>query len=141
MPCETKFSHTLKMIIGQFDSVCLKLQVPKGLKITPSVWVMRRKHCISTGNMYKCKAWLNLHSCKQKHGVNYWETYAPVIAWTTIFLFLVLVLLNKWCSRQVDFVIAYPQAEIECPRFMDIPKGLKFQGLRANHCLELCKNL
>ena len=123
MPCETKFINTLKMINEQFASVCLKLRVPKVLKIIPSIWVMKRKHCISTGNPYKWKAWLNLHSCKQKHGVNYWETYAPVIAWTTIFLFLVLVLLNKWCSRKVDFVIANRKADIECPMVMEIPKG------------------
>jgi hypothetical protein len=64
-----------------------------------------------------------------------------VISWTTIRLFLVLVILNKWCSRQVDFVQAYPQADIECTMYMEIPQGFKFAGSRKTHCLELRKNL
>lgn len=116
-------------------------EVPAGTKVLPAVWAMRRKRRISTGEAYKWKARLNLHGGKQEHGVNYWETYAPVIGWTTIRLFLVLVLLNGWASRQVDFVLAYPQADIECPMYMDIPRGFVFEGSQKTHCLELLKNL
>jgi hypothetical protein len=115
--------------------------VPEGTAVLPAVWAMRRKRRITTGAPYKWKARLNLHGGKQEHGVNYWETYAPVIAWTTIRLFLVLVLLNGWKSRQVDFVLAYPQADIECPMYMEIPRGFRFNGSRKTHCLELKKNL
>jgi Reverse transcriptase (RNA-dependent DNA polymerase) len=69
--------------------------VPKGTKVLPAVWAMRRKRRLATGEPYKWKARLNVHGGKQEHGVNYWETYAPVIAWDTIRLFLVLALLNR----------------------------------------------
>jgi Reverse transcriptase (RNA-dependent DNA polymerase) len=121
--------------------VVRRVDVPKGTKVLPAVWAMRRKRRITTGVPYKWKARLNLHGGKQEHGVNYWETYAPVIAWSTIRLFLVIALLNKWSTRQVDFVLAYPQADIEVPMYMEIPKGFKFKGSRLTHCLLLKKNL
>ncbi len=94
--------------------------IPKDTKILPSVWAMRRKRRISTGKVYKWKARLNLHGGKQEYGLNYWETYAPVISWTTIRLFLVL---------------------IECPMYMEIPRGFKFKGSRKTHCLLMKKNI
>ena len=71
-------------------------EIPKGSPVLPAVWAMRRKRRQSTGEVYKWKARLNIHGGKQQYGVNYWETYAPVIAWTTIRQFLVLSLLNGW---------------------------------------------
>jgi Reverse transcriptase (RNA-dependent DNA polymerase)/GAG-pre-integrase domain len=115
--------------------------VPSGTKVLPAVWAMRRKRRLATGEPYKWKARLNVRGGKQEYGVNYWETYAPVIAWDTIRLFLVLSLLNKWHTRQIDFVLAYPQADIECPIYMDIPSQLEYQGSRKDHCLLLKKNL
>jgi hypothetical protein len=94
-----------------------------------------------TGEPYKWKARLNVHGGKQVHGVNYWETYAPVIAWTTIRLYLIMALLNKKTTRQINFVLAYPQADIECDLYMEIPRGFEFQGSRKTHCLRLNKNL
>jgi Reverse transcriptase (RNA-dependent DNA polymerase)/GAG-pre-integrase domain len=115
--------------------------VPSGTKVLPAVWAMRRKRRLATGEPYKWKARLNVHGGKQEYGVNYWETYAPVIAWDTIRLFLVLALLNKWATRQIDFVLVYPQADIECPIYMDIPSQFEYQGSRKDHCLLLKKNL
>ena len=115
--------------------------IPKGAPVLPAVWAMRRKRRQSTGEVYKWKARLNIHGGRQEYGVNFWETYAPVIAWTTIRQFLVLSLLNGWETRQVDFVLAYPQADIECPMYMDIPQGYDCKGSRKDHCLELKKNL
>ena len=118
-----------------------KSSVPLGVTILPAVWAMRRKRRIATGEVYKWKARLNVHGGKQVLGVNYWETYAPVIGWTTIRLYLVLALLNKRVTRQIDFVLAYPQADIECDLYMEIPRGFSFKGTRKTHCLLLKKNL
>ena len=65
-----------------------KSDVPEGVKVLPAVWAMRRKRRITTGEVYKWKARLNIHGGKQEYGVNYWETYAPVVSWTTIRLYL-----------------------------------------------------
>jgi Reverse transcriptase (RNA-dependent DNA polymerase) len=38
-------------------------------------------------------------------------------------------------------VLAYLQADIECPIYMDIPSQFEYQGSRKTHCLLLKKNL
>jgi hypothetical protein len=118
-----------------------KTQVPMGTKILPAVWAMRRKRKIATGEVYKYKARLNVHGGKQEYGINFWETYAPVIAWATIRLYLILAILNRKVTRQIDFVLAFPQADIECDLYMEIPRGFQFNGSRDDYCLLLTANL
>lgn len=79
---------------GEHWVVIEKNSLPEGTKVLPAVWAMRRKRRIITDEVYKWKARLNLHGGKQEHGVNYWETYSPVVAWPTIRLFLILILLS-----------------------------------------------
>jgi Reverse transcriptase (RNA-dependent DNA polymerase) len=43
---------------------------------------------------------------------------------------------------QIDFVLAYPQADVECVLYMQIPKGFTIDGgQRGTHALKLIKNL
>ncbi len=85
--------------------------------------------------------------------MNFWETYAPVVNWSTVRLVLTLSLLNGFKTRQVDFVQAFTQAPLDCPIFMEIPAGfrivdgnLQFTGeahKSTNHdfVLRLTKNM
>jgi hypothetical protein len=122
--------------------VWAKADVPDKQDILPAVWAFKRKRRIDTREVYKHKARLNIHGGKQKHGVNYWETYSPVVNWFSIRLCLILTLICGWKTRQIDFVLAFPQAEVECDLFMQLPRGLVFPGFhRSTHCLKLKKNL
>ena len=118
-------------------------KVPKGVKVLPSVWAMKRKRRILTRDVFKWKARLNLHGGKQEYGVNYWETYAATLSWSPIWFLLTLSIINHWASRQIDFTLAYPQADVECKLFMDLPKGFKVEGggLRSDYCLKILKNI
>ena len=49
---------------------------------------------------------------QQEYGVNYWETFAPVVAWTIIRLIVTLAVIHKHETRQIYFILAYPQAEV-----------------------------
>ena len=91
--------------------------------------------------MYKWKARLTIDGSKQKYGIHYWETYAPVVTWPAIRLFLVLSIVLKWHTRQLDFVLAYTQADVETDLYMEIPKGFQVEGDRKRHTLKLIKNL
>ena len=83
-----------------------------------------------------------MHGGKQKFGINYFETYSPVVNWFSIRLMLVLSILNKWHTRQVDFIQAYPQADIEYDLYMELPKGIQTKhGDGKTHVLKLLKNL
>jgi hypothetical protein len=78
----------VKEINGHVDSNNWTLkkrnEVPDDIQIVPSVWAMRRKHNLTTNQVKSHKARLNLHSRKQVFGMNYFETYAPVVTWFAI---------------------------------------------------------
>jgi hypothetical protein len=102
---------------------------------------MRCEYRISTGEAYKLKARLNLHGGKKEHGVSFCETYTSVVSWIMICFFLMLILLNGWCSWQVAFMLASLQAAIKCPLYIEMPQGFKVPRSPKTHCLELKKNL
>ena len=116
-------------------------QVPQGTIILPAIWSMKRKRRILTNEIYKWKARLNVHGGKQIKNVHYWETFSPVIRWSSIQLFLIIAAIKGWKTRQVDFVLAFPQADIETELFMEIPKGFEHNASQKTHCLKLKKNL
>ena len=115
--------------------------VPKNQQILKSVWSMKRKRRVATGEVYKWKARLCVDGSRQVKGVNYWETYAPVVSWESVRTLLTLALTNNWITRQIDFVLAYPQADVECDLFMEIPRMCNVDGNKKEHVLKLKKNL
>ena len=117
-------------------------EVPEDSEVIPSVWSMRRKRDITTNAITKYKSRLNLHGGKQTFGVNYFETYAPVVTWFAIRLMLIVAILFSLALRQIDFVQAYPQAPIETDIFMELPQGIEtVQGSSKSHVLQLLSNL
>lgn len=121
--------------------VILRSEVPAGHKVLPSVWAMRRKRDISTQRITKWKARLNVHGGKQEKGVNYWETYAPVASWASIRMIMNLAALHGWKTRQLDFVLAFPQAPVETDLYMEVPAGFHVNGDRKKYALKLINNL
>ena len=118
-------------------------QVPRGVPVVPSVWQMKRKRRIKTREIYKWKARLNLDGSKQVQGVNYWETFAPVASWPTIRLVLALALNNGWPTKQIDYTLAFCQADVEHEHlYMELPKGYHVPGSnRGEHVLHIRKNI
>jgi histone deacetylase 1/2 len=103
---------------------------------------MKQKRDLVTRKVYKHKAWPNVHGGQQQFGVNYFETYSPVVAWFSLCTLLTLSLLNNWCTRQIDFVLAYTRALIKFDMYMELPKGVKMKdGNRKTHVLKLLKDL
>jgi len=54
----------------------------------------------------------------QKEEVDFFETYAPVVSWSTIRIFLTLVLQEGWSTSQVDYDNDKAQAEFKETVFM-----------------------
>lgn len=115
--------------------------VPAGTKILPAVWAMKRKRRIATREIYKWKARLNIDGSKQEEGVNYWETFSPVASWAAIRMVLITTLIHRWTTKQIDFVLAYTQADVECELYMAIPKGFEVEDQDQEYVLKLKKNL
>ena len=55
---------------------------------------------------------------------------------------LSLVLLHDWKSVQLDYVQAFPQAPLEKPEFIELPRGIEIEGISAEtHVLKLLRNI
>lgn len=59
-------------------------QVPKNQKVMRGVWSMKRKQRVTTGEIYKWKARLCCDGSSQIQGMNYWDTYSPVVTWESV---------------------------------------------------------
>jgi hypothetical protein len=59
---------------------------------------------------------------KQVFGMNYYETDAPVMTWFLTRLLIVIGIIFGWALCQVDYIMAYPQASIECDMYMELPQ-------------------
>ena len=127
--------------MGNYEPIPI-CNLPKGTKLIDMVWSMRCKQRINTQEVYKWKVRLNVHGGQQEHGVHYWDTYAPVVTWQTVCLFLILSLLLGWQSHQLDFVMAYPQAPAEMPLYIQLPQGYQRRGMTLKtHALKLICNV
>ena len=117
-------------------------KMPEGKKTLKSVWQMRRKRDIRTRKVKKYKARLNIDGSRMVQGIDYDETYAPVASWRTIRLILTMALVNRWHTRQIDYILAFPQAPVERDLYMVIPKGLDIEnGKSDDYVLKINKNI
>jgi hypothetical protein len=84
----------LKEVMDQLGnknfSIIPRSKVPKGEKILPTVWQMKRKRDIKTTKIKKYKARLNIEGSRMEKGVHYWDTYTPVASWYSIHLLLAM---------------------------------------------------
>ena len=85
-----------------------------------AVWAFKRKRN-PLGEITKYKARLNAHGVQTKEGIQYFDTYSLVVQWVTVRILMILSILENLHNRSIDFVLAFPQAELECDVFMVMP--------------------
>jgi hypothetical protein len=113
--------------------------MPMDTKTIMSIWSFKCKRYLD-GSLNKHKARLFAHGRMQTWGQNYWEMYAPVINWASVCLILTIIKIHGLLSKSIDFVLAFPQADLEIPVFMELPisfdapnnEDWKFYVLRLN---------
>ena len=104
------------------------------MHVIKGTWAFRLKR-LPDGTPYRYKARYCVRGDMQQEGIDFFETYAPVVQWSTIRLLFSIVLDESWVTRQVDYTNAFAQAElketvhIECPRLF-APKSGKPMVLR-----------
>ena len=82
------------------------------MNILPSTWAFRCKR-YSDGSVRKLKARFCARGDKQVEGVDYFDTFAPVINWTTVRLMLILTLILNLSTCQVDYTAAFVHSPID----------------------------
>jgi hypothetical protein len=116
--------------------------MPEDTKTIMSIWSFKCKQ-YPDGTLNKHKARLCAHGGMQTWGQNYWETYAPVVNGASVRLILAIAKIHGLSSKSIDFVLAFPQADLEIPVYMELPIGFDApEGEhRKSYVLRLNKSL
>ena len=105
-------------------------------KILPGTWVFRVKRA-PDGTFKKFKARYCIRGDLQE---GEFETYAPVVAFSSVRLFLAWSLMLNWYTCTIDFSNAFIQASLDEPTFIHLPRGFKSSSNNPT-CLRLKKSI
>jgi hypothetical protein len=78
----------------------------------------------------KFKAWFCARGDQQLEGVDFFETYAPVVQWTSVRLMLILEILLQLKSKQGNVTAAFLHGELSPDEkvYVEMPLGFRRQG-------------
>ena len=105
-------------------------------KVLPGTWVFKVKRA-PDGTFKKFKARYCIRGDLQE---GEFETYAPVVQFSSVRLFLAWSLMLGWYTCSIDFSNAFIQAKLDEPTFIHLPRGFRNSGLKKT-CLKLKKSL
>ena len=97
------------------------------MNVLTSVWAFKVKRFLD-GLVRKLKARFCVCGFEQKHGIDYFETFAPVIKWTTVRLMLTLSLQLNLSTLQIDYTAAFLHAPVDTAIFVEPPRGFEQPG-------------
>ena len=81
-----------------------------------------------------------LKGYKQRHGVDYFDTYAPVDRISSIRCLIALASIHKLVIHQMDVNTAFLNGYLEEEIYMEQPEGFKIPGQEKKVC-KLVKSL
>ena len=96
--------------------------LPKGKKTVKSKWVFKTKRG-SEGEIVRYKARLVAKGFTQRYGVDYTETYAPVVRYTSVRLLMAVAAAKGLKVHQMDAVTAFLQGDVDEEIYMEQPEG------------------
>ena len=123
------------------------------MEVSPPIGNKRGKNCYGNlvlqekkrdniiGKMVKYKSRICAHSGMQEKGINYWETYSPIVQWMSVRIMLILSAIQNLHTKSIDFVLAYPQADLDMDIYMELPQGFNVGPESRRYVLKLQKNL
>ena len=94
----------------------------------------------STGEVERYKARLVAKWYNQQEGIDYQETFSPVVKMKTVRTVLSLAAKNGWCVHQMDVFNAFLQGYLFDEIYMEMPQGFTSQGEKQQVC-RLVKSL
>lgn len=115
------------------------VELPKGKKAIGSKWVFALKRN-KYGQVEKFKSRLVAKGCSQQWGVDYTETFSPVIRYETIRMLFALAAEQKMYVHQMDVCTAYLNGELSEEVYMRQPQEFVDKEY-PNYVLKLKKSI
>lgn len=112
-------------------------QLPKGKKAVKCKWVFKKKMGLE-GQLLRYKVRLVAKGYTQEYGIDYNETYSPVVRYSTIRTLLALAVHLDMCVDHMDVKTAFLNGELQETVYMEQPEGYKIKG-KENHVFKLNK--
>jgi hypothetical protein len=97
---------------------------PPDQNVISCKWVFRIKEN-SDGSLNKLKARLIAHGFTQQYGIDYMETFSPIVKPATVCLVLSLVDSKGWDIRQIDISNAFLHGVLDENAYMQQPPGFQ----------------
>jgi hypothetical protein len=97
------------------------------MNVVSSVWAFKRKR-YPDGSIRKLKARICARGFEQIEGVDYFETFAPVVQWMTVRIILIMTILLNLENKQIDYTAAFMQAPIDHDVYVEMPKLFQVNG-------------
>ncbi|GJT62681.1 zinc finger, CCHC-type containing protein [Tanacetum coccineum] len=113
--------------------------LPPGCKPLGCKWIFKRKMKVD-GTIDKFKARLVIQGFRQKEGIDYFDTYAPVARITTIRLLLALAAIHNLVIHQMDVKTTFLNGDLDEEVYMKQPEGFVMPGNEHKVC-KLVKSL
>lgn len=107
------------------------VKLPKGKSTVKSKWIFKTKYD-EDGQLVRRKSRLVALGYSQKPGLDYDQTYAPVVQKKTMRLLFAISAEKNWEIHHVDVQAAYLMAELDDEVYMEIPE--KLENVALNNC-------
>ncbi|KAL0336693.1 UNVERIFIED_CONTAM: Retrovirus-related Pol polyprotein from transposon TNT 1-94, partial [Sesamum radiatum] len=108
-----------------------------GRKTIRNKWVLKVKRK-ADGSINKFKVRLGVKGYTQKEGIDYEETFSPVVRFASVRLILAIVAYLDMELFQMDVKTAFLNGELDEEIYMDKPEGFQEMGLKRMVCRLKC---
>jgi hypothetical protein len=113
---------------------------PTGKNVVGCKWVFKVKSPQQEGGECRYKARLVAKGYSQKHGIDYHETFAPVIKYQSLRMLMSIATQRQMHIHQMDVRTAFLYGELEEDIYMELPEGYG-KEFKEGKALKLRKSL
>ncbi len=111
----------LTTLVRKFDCWDYVQRTPD-MNVFPSTWAFKIKR-YPDGRVNKFKARFCTRGDRQKEGVDYFKTWAPVVQWSTVQIVMILAIKMKLISIQCSITVAFIHGQVTETICVHQPRG------------------